>query len=152
MTKTRQALGLLGERIAARWLSRQGWEIVEHRFRSGHRDVDLIARQGGVVAFVEVKARRGDAFGSPVEAVHARKRRELSRSAQVWVDRHGADNAQYRFDVIGVLLDGERVRVRHVPDAFSLTEVRLVMWITWGLSTIANLSYFVRVLVKSGAR
>lgn len=120
MTKTRQALGLLGERIAARWLSRQGWEIVEHRFRSGHRDVDLIARQGGVVAFVEVKARRGDAFGSPVEAVHARKRRELSRSAQVWVDRHGAANAQYRFDVIGVLLDGERVRVRHVPDAFSL--------------------------------
>ncbi len=121
MTKTRQALGLLGERIAARWLSRQGWEIVEHRFRSGHRDVDLIARQGGVVAFVEVKARRGDAFGSPVEAVHARKRRELSRSAQVWVDRHGAGNAQYRFDVIGVLLDGERVRVRHVPDAFSLS-------------------------------
>lgn len=121
MTKTRQALGLLGERIAARWLSRQGWEIVEHRFRSGHRDVDLIARQGGVVAFVEVKARRGDAFGSPVEAVHARKRRELSRSAQVWVDRHGEENAQYRFDVIGVLLDGERVRVRHVPDAFSLS-------------------------------
>lgn len=120
MTKSRQALGLLGERIAARWLSRQGWDIVAHRFRSGHRDVDLIVRQGGVVAFVEVKARRGEGFGSPVEAVHARKRRELSRSAQVWVDRHGAPGALYRFDVIGVLLDGEKVRVRHVPDAFSL--------------------------------
>ncbi len=120
MTKSRQALGLLGERIAARWLRRQGWEIMEHRFRSGHRDVDLVVRQGGVVAFVEVKARRGDSFGSPVEAVHARKRRELSKSAQVWVDRHGAPESQYRFDVIGVLLDGERVRVRHVPDAFSL--------------------------------
>jgi putative endonuclease len=120
MTKSRQALGLLGERIAARWLRRQGWDIVAHRFRSGHRDVDLIVRQGGVVAFVEVKARRGDGFGSPVEAVHARKRRELSRSAQVWVDRHGDAGSLYRFDVIGVLLDGERVRVRHIPDAFSL--------------------------------
>jgi len=120
MTKARQALGLLGERIAARWLRRDGWEIVAHRFRSGHRDVDLIVRRGPLVAFVEVKARRGVAFGSPVEAVHARKRRELSRSAQVWVDRHGEPESQYRFDVVGVLLDGERVRIRHVPDAFSL--------------------------------
>jgi len=120
MTKARQALGLLGERIAARWLRRDGWEIVAHRFRSGHRDVDLIVRRGPLVAFVEVKARRGEAFGSPVEAVHARKRRELSRSAQVWVDRHGEPGGEYRFDVVGVLVDGERVRIRHVPDAFSL--------------------------------
>ncbi len=120
MTKARQALGLLGERIAARWLRRQGWELVAHRFRSGHRDVDLIVRRGSVIAFVEVKARRGDAFGSPVEAVHARKRRELSRSALTWVDRHGPPGAEYRFDVVGVLVQGDRVRVRHVEDAFSL--------------------------------
>lgn len=120
MTKSRQALGLLGERIAARWLRRQGWDIVAHRFRSGRRDIDLIVRREALVAFVEVKARRGEAFGSPVEAVDARKRRELSRSAQVWVDRHGASGLAYRFDVFGVLLVGEAVRIRHVPDAFSL--------------------------------
>lgn len=120
MTRSRQALGLLGERIAARWLRRQGWEIVAHRFRSGRRDIDLIVRREALVAFVEVKARRGEAFGSPVEAVDARKRRELSRSAQVWVDRNGASGLAYRFDVVGVLLEGDAVRVRHVPDAFSL--------------------------------
>jgi len=121
MSKARQALGLQGERIAARWLARAGWCVLAHRFRSGHRDVDLIVRQGSVVAFVEVKTRRGDGFGSPVEAVHWRKRRELGRSAQVWVDRHGTAGASYRFDVVGVLVEGKRVRVRHVADAFSLS-------------------------------
>ena len=120
MTKQRQAFGLLGERLAARWLKRDGWDVVAHRFRSGHRDIDLIMRRGNDVAFVEVKARRGDGFGSPVEAVHFRKRRELGRSARVWVDRHGADELSYRFDVIGVLVSGQTVRIRHIPDAFPL--------------------------------
>jgi putative endonuclease len=120
MTKARQALGLLGERIAARWLCRHGWTILAHRFRSGHRDLDLVVSRAGVIAFVEVKARRGSGFGSPVEAVHWRKRRELGRSARVWVDRFGPPGATYRFDVIGVLLDGAAVRLRHVEDAFSL--------------------------------
>jgi putative endonuclease len=120
MTKARQALGLLGERIAARWMLRNGWQLLAHRFRNGHRDVDLIMRRDHTIAFVEVKARRGDSFGSPVEAVHARKQRELSKSAQVWVDRHGTPGAIYRFDVVGVLLDSDNVRVHHVPDAFVL--------------------------------
>ena len=81
MTATRQALGELGERIAARWLRRGGWRIVAHRFRSGHRDIDLVVERDGTVAFVEVKARRSGGFGGPVEAVGWRKQRELARSA-----------------------------------------------------------------------
>jgi putative endonuclease len=122
MSKARQALGLQGERIAARWLRRAGWSVLAHRFRSGHRDVDLVMQRGRMVAFVEVKTRQGDGFGSPLEAVHWRKRREMSRSAQVWVDRHGIPGATYRFDVVGVLVEGERVRIRHVEDAFSLPD------------------------------
>jgi len=120
MTKQRQAFGLQGERIAARWLRREGWRILEHRFRSGHRDIDLVVQRDGTVAFVEVKARRGEGFGSPVESVHFRKQRELGRSARVWVDRHGQIGQEYRFDVIGVLVSGQNVRVRHVPNAFPL--------------------------------
>ena len=100
MTKQRQALGLQGERIAARWLRRDGWSVLAHRFRSGHRDVDLIMQRDQQIAFVEVKARRGVAFGSPVEAVHHKKRRELTKSAQIWVDRHGSQALTYRFDVV----------------------------------------------------
>jgi len=120
MSATRQAFGVLGEQIAERWLRRHGWRVVQRRFRSGHRDIDLVVERQGTVAFVEVKARKGDDFGSPVEAVNWAKQKELSRSAAVWIDRHGKPFESYRFDVIGVLVQGERVRVRHVPNAFAV--------------------------------
>ena len=120
MSAATQALGELGERIAERWLRRRGWRILARRYRSGHRDLDLVAERDGVVAFVEVKARRGGRFGDPVAAVGWRKQRELGRSAAVWAARHGGVGRAFRFDVIGILLDGSRVRVRHVEHAFSL--------------------------------
>ena len=120
MTAARQAFGEVGERIAERWLRRQGWRVVQRRFRNGRRDIDLVVERDGTVAFVEVKARRGAGFGGPVEAVNWRKQRELARSAHVWIDRHGRERESYRFDVIGVLVDGDRVRVRHVENAFAL--------------------------------
>ena len=119
MTKTTNAFGELGERIAARWLEKGGWKVIARRIRSGRRDIDVVVEREGVVAFVEVKARMGDEFGDPVEAVHRRKRQQLTKSAQVWIDRHGRAGESYRFDVVGVLLKDRRVFVRHVPSAFS---------------------------------
>ena len=121
MSMARQAFGELGERIAERWLKRQGWRVVQRRFRSGHRDIDLVVERDGTVAFVEVKARRGCRFGDPVEAVNWSKQKDLARSASVWIDRHGRPSDSYRFDVVGILVNGDRVRVRHVPNAFSLS-------------------------------
>lgn len=120
MSAAKQALGELGERIAERWLKRHGWRIVQRRFRSGHRDIDLVVERDGTVAFVEVKARVGIEFGDPVEAVNWKKQQQLARSASVWIDRHGKPAESYRFDVVGVLVQGERVRIRHVANAFSL--------------------------------
>ena len=65
----RHQRGLAGEEQAIRYLQARGWEVVAHRFRVGRIEVDLIARRGHLVAFVEVKTRRGTAFGSPFEAV-----------------------------------------------------------------------------------
>lgn len=118
MTQATNSFGELGERIAARWLERAGYRILARRFRAGRRDIDLVAERDGLVAFVEVKARTGEAFGDPVEAVHRRKQHSLTRSAQVWIGRHGRDGEQYRFDVIGVLMRDRRVFVRHVRSAF----------------------------------
>ena len=120
MSAARQAFGELGERIAERWLRRRGWRVVQRRFRSGHRDIDLVVERDGTVAFVEVKARRGAEFGGPVQAVNHRKRKQLERSAMVWIDRHGREAESYRFDVVGVLLDGAEVRICHVENAFGL--------------------------------
>ena len=122
MSAARQAFGELGERIAERWLKRQGWRVVQRRFRSGHRDIDLVVEREGTVAFVEVKARRGRYFGDPIEAVNWSKQNELVRSASVWIDRHGRPTESYRFDVVGILVEGDRVRVRHVPNAFSVSQ------------------------------
>ena len=118
-TDARHRRGLAGEERAIRYLEARGWSILDHRFRMGRLEIDIIARQGSVVAFVEVKCRGGVAFGSPLEAVGWRKQREIVRVAQAWVDRHGRPADVYRFDVIGVLL-GSRYgsAVTHVTDAF----------------------------------
>ena len=118
MSQTSNAFGELGERIAARFLERTGYKILARRYRSGRRDIDLVAEQDGLIAFVEVKARHGDDFGDPVEAVHRRKQRELTKSAQSWIDRHGRSGENYRFDVVGILVHDRRAYVRHIPNAF----------------------------------
>ncbi len=118
MTKATNDFGELGERIAARWFERSGWRVLARRFRAGRRDIDLVIERDGLIVFVEVKARTGEQFGDPVEAVHRRKQRSLSQSAHIWIDRHGRSGEQYRFDVMGVLLRDRKVFVRHVPGAF----------------------------------
>ena len=113
-TDERHKRGLAGEQQAIQYLLSRGWHIVAHRFRVGHTEIDLIVQQGSLVAFVEVKARRGDAFGSPFEAVTGAKRRELVKAARVWVDRYGRPSDVYRFDCIA-LTDG---KLEHLADAF----------------------------------
>ena len=113
-TDERHKRGLAGEQQAIQYLLSRGWHIVAHRFRVGHTEIDLIVRQGSLVAFVEVKARRGDAFGSPLEAVTGAKRCELVKAARVWVDRYGRPSDVYRFDCIA-LTDG---KLEHLADAF----------------------------------
>ena len=122
MSAARQTMGLKGERVAERWLMVHGWDIAERRFRNGRRDIDLVAtrgeRTGRTVAFVEVKTRASADFGGPVSAVNWRKQRELCRSAKVWMSRFEKPGDTFRFDVIGVILGQEKVRVQHVENAF----------------------------------
>jgi putative endonuclease len=115
----RHRRGLAGERQAIRFLQAHGWQILEHRYRLGRLEIDVVARRGGVVAFIEVKTRRTAAFGSPLHAVGWRKQREVVRVAQAWENRHGRPGASYRFDVMGVELSpGARPTVSHLADAF----------------------------------
>src|SRR2546422_1347425 len=113
-TVERHKRGLAGEQQAIQYLLSRGWHIVAHRFRVGHTEIDLIVRQGSLVAFIEVKARRGTAFGSPLEAVTGAKRRELVKAARGGVDRHGRPADVYRFDCIA-LIDN---KLEHLADAF----------------------------------
>ena len=117
MSVAQQEFGLKGERVAERWLRIHGWEIADRRFKNGHRDIDLIATRpdsaGRTVAFVEVKTRAEWSFGGPTAQVSWRKQRELSRSAKVWMSRFQRPGDTFRFDVIGVILGPQNVRVQH---------------------------------------
>lgn len=114
-------LGRRGEMLAAQWLEERGWEILTRNFRLGHKEIDIVARQGSVVAFVEVKTRTGLGFGHPLEAITRAKRREIARVATTWMARHGERGDLYRFDAIAVLwADGEPPVVEHLEDAWRL--------------------------------
>ena len=122
MSTARQILGERGERIAEQWLQARGWRVLDRRFRSGHRDIDLVIEQTGaegrVVAFVEVKTRVSAAFGGPLGAVHWRKQREMTRAARDWLSRSRETGGAYRFDVVGVIYGPGPPEIVHVENAF----------------------------------
>ena len=114
-------LGDRGEHLAAEHLARTGWVIQDRNFRMGRKEVDLVARRGEVVAFVEVKTRAGLGFGHPLEAIRWKKRREIQQVAAAWVTRHGRPGDVYRFDAIAVQLPaGGPPVVEHVEDAWRM--------------------------------
>src|SRR5262249_20219203 len=110
--------GLRGELTALRYLASCGWRIEAHRFRLGRHDVDLVARRGRVVAFVEVKTRRSVRCGAPIEAGCGRKRAIVGRVAASWLTRYGRRDDVCRFDVVSVREVGGRTVVEHLPDAW----------------------------------
>ena len=117
----RHRRGLLAELEAAAYLTSCGWQVEAHRFRLGRSDIDLIVRRGRLVAFVEVKERRGSGYGTAGEAVGWRKRLRIGRVAAAWMDRHGQKGDCYRFDLVAVW--GRRRgddRIEHVTDAWRL--------------------------------
>jgi putative endonuclease len=115
-------LGIRGEDIAARYLRGEGWTICGRNVRVGRLEVDLIIARGGILAFVEVKSRRGSEFGDPLEAISTKKMRDISRAAARWLRESGwpAVN-EIRFDAVGVLWPPDaQPRVLHVPDAWRM--------------------------------
>lgn len=118
--RTARELGLWGEGEAARHLEACGWRILARNYRFGRREVDLVATRDGVLAFVEVKTRRGRGFGPPAEAVTALKRREIEAVAGHWLLHHPAPSGGVRFDVVSILVElgTGRHEVEHLPDAW----------------------------------
>lgn len=111
-----------GESLAAEALERAGLELLDRNWRSGRRELDLVAREGRVVAFVEVKA-RSPGPQAPLEAIGPAKRRDLRRAARAWIHAHPGVGREFRFDAVAVeLLPDGGHRVHHVRDAFFADE------------------------------
>ena len=102
MVDPRRALGAAGEERAAAWYEARGYAILHRNWRCRDGELDLVARRGRELVFVEVKARRTDRFGTPAEAVTPHKQRRLRRLAGCYVEATGARGA-LRFDVVSIL-------------------------------------------------
>jgi putative endonuclease len=123
-TCARQGLGKWGEDYAARELARRGYAILERRHRTRFGEIDIIARDRGVLVFIEVKARRSLTKGSPADALTWHKRRRLSRLAAAYLAHQCEPNVPCRFDVVSVYLprDAAEPRLEILKAAFDLTE------------------------------
>jgi putative endonuclease len=125
MTTARQRTGQRAEELVARRLAASGWEIVERNARTRYGELDLVARHGRTLVFVEVKAgREGNAFGPerPVLAVDRRKQQQVRRLATAWLAerRELPSHSGIRFDAVGVTFDraGRAIDVEHIQGAF----------------------------------
>ncbi len=118
-------LGRRGERLAGRLLAELGFDLLARNCRCTHGELDLVARDGGVLCFVEVKTRHRIGRARPAAAVGREKRRNLVRAAHQYLREAGFPPVPYRFDIIEVLLDGRRPHdLRHYPNAFTTDDVR----------------------------
>jgi putative endonuclease len=122
--RDRQWLGSYGERVAAAWLRANRCKILARNFRNKRRgrrtgEVDIIARDGRLLLFVEVKTRHESSRIRPLAAVNKEKQRLIERGANDWLRRLGTRQLPWRFDVIEVFIqDGKPPRVKRVRDAF----------------------------------
>jgi putative endonuclease len=113
------ARGRAAEQAAVTWLEGQGYRILERNVVNPCGEIDLVARdRGGVLCFVEVKARASAAYGPAIAAVGPAKRRRLSRAAALHVATRGLYLAACRFDVLGLDWTGSEWRYTLVTDAF----------------------------------
>ena len=119
----KKEIGAWGEDRAALYLRLHGYRVVERNFRCRLGEIDIIARRGGVVAFVEVKLRKNADFGEAREFVTYTKQRRVISAAELWLVKNGCE-LQPRFDVIEIYAprgtDTLRPTIRHLENAFSV--------------------------------
>ena len=116
--RVKDAVGRYGEAVAADWLVAAGWTLLARNWRCPDGELDVIARDGRTIVFVEVKTRSSLAFGDPAEAVTPAKAARIRRLAVRWLAEQDV-SGDVRFDVVSVLRgDGSGPVVRHLPGAF----------------------------------
>lgn len=106
--------GSLGEKEAEKYLTKIGYSILDRNFRSRFGEIDIIAKNGGQVVFVEVKTRTQEMFGTPLEAITHQKLRKIIKTAQYYILRNNISD--YRFDAIEVRFYAREILINHIKN------------------------------------
>jgi putative endonuclease len=117
-------LGTRGEKLAGKFLRRNGYKILSRNFRGRTGgEIDLVCRDGDTLVFVEVNTRTREDFGRPLDAVDRDKRKRISRGGLAWLRLLGNPDILFRFDVVEVIIaEGAEPRLELVRNAVSLPE------------------------------
>ena len=110
-------IGKKGEELAAGMLKDKGYEILEKNWHYKNLEADIIAQKGDMLVIAEVKTRSTRFFGEPEEFVNKAKKQNLIKAANAYIEQNNLD-FEVRFDIISVLLSGEKTMVHHIEDAF----------------------------------
>ncbi len=120
----RQSLGRRGEDLACAELEKRGYVIIDRRFRTRCGELDIVARDGGVLVFVEVKARSGSNFGTPFESITWKKRQRLSQMAASYLFVRRLAGVACRFDVVAVVERQGMQTIELLRGAFDMESLR----------------------------
>ena len=120
MSDARQTLGKFGEDLACQELERHGYAILARRYRRRGGELDIIARDGPTLVFVEVKTREGCEYGMGAESVTRLKRRRMANLALDYLTRHQLTESPCRFDVVSIDLGGQEPRIELYQNAFDI--------------------------------
>ncbi len=120
MANPRQKLGQSGESLALQYLQKRGYKLLEKNYRNRIGEIDIIARDGDTLVFVEVKARRSERYGSPRLAITPHKQRKISQTALAYLKYTRQMDCRARFDVVFVKSGGVRPEIELIQNAFPL--------------------------------
>jgi putative endonuclease len=112
-------LGKEGEDFAVSFCRKNGYRILEKNYKTVFGEIDIIAKDGDSLVFIEVKTRADDTFGYPFEAVNARKREKIRKVALCFMKKFRQE-VPARFDVLSISLENGKKRVEHIKDAFEV--------------------------------
>jgi putative endonuclease len=118
MSRERQDLGQLGEKLACEFLRKNGYQIIDQNFRTRGGEIDIVAEKEKMLVFVEVKTRTNRTFGLPEEAIDERKQHKLAMTAECYLAAHHLYDQDYRIDSVAVEIsktDAEP-KIRHEED------------------------------------
>lgn len=120
MTRDRLELGKKGENLALKTIRNMGYQDILQNYRCRLGEIDLIARDGDTLVFLEIKTRRTGSTADAKEAVNARKRRQISKVALNYMKTNNCENTRARFDVVAISLVGSSPKIEVIKNAFDL--------------------------------
>ncbi len=112
--------GQEGERLAVRFLRSRGYRILDRNYSNRLGEIDIVAEDGGVLVFTEVRTLKASAGHLPEETIQWKKQQRIARTALAYIKQKRLEDRPARFDVVSVVFDGNRATLRHIPDAFEM--------------------------------